>query len=487
MAAPILPESDLGFRKIAHDMQLLNHPEQQQACEDIAHLIESVRRCWTPADYRKVQERLGAHIERVDSAVGKANVRRARAKNQLRRVELMAGGRGSPEAAHLRAELEQIAFDRELNLLLGRQYRMVGDAMAWQLYGFQSLPLFALGMNESQGTSDTKVGASAEAEVVEQVWQERGAFVLRHDFTTCLRVWDLSIFDRNQHGGPEIAEVKRKQHVRGRQSEQGRIVAQLVNRHLCAKRDGRVLLHLPQRPPTSDGPLPTNLSLLLDAVEESWVEGVGFAANQYLAVVSVNLPVFRTRLHEIPSLERLRYTREVPPEIFTPLCRDYISGNSYDRMARPSFDVPYGVYPLPSQAVAFLVTGYLRTYYHLNTAAIADAFEAAGFEVQCLLDGQPGPYAWEVSIRAPFFRLRREHITITVSGLPIGQMLFEGLPVEEEVASMVAHYEAMVARKGVVLPSGIYCNPRSLDALSTYTSMEAVWRASRGYLTEPDA
>ena len=35
-----------------------------------------------------------------------------------------------------------------------------------------------------------------------------------------------------------------------------------------------------------------------------------------------------------------------------------------------------------------------------------------------------------------------------------------------------------------MLPSDIYCNPRSLDALATYTSTEAIWRASRGYLLE---
>lgn len=215
------------------------------------------------------------------------------------------------------------------------------------------------------------------------------------------------------------------------------------------------------------------------------MESGGFAANDYLAIIALDLPSLRFRLRTPP--ERLRQPPWViPKEIVTPLCRHYISGNSYDRMARPSFDAPYSVYPLPSPAGARLITGYLRTFFHLNTAAIADAFEAAGFEVECLLDRQPGPYVGEVSIRTPFFRLRREHITITVSGLPIRQMLFEGLPVEEVVASMVAHYEAMVARKGVVLPSGIYCNPRSLDALSTYTSMEAVWRTSRGYLMEAE-
>lgn len=260
MAVPMLPESDPGLRKFAHDMQVLNHPEQQQACKDIAQLIEAIRRCWTPAEYREVQQRLGAYIERIDAAVGEANMRVARAKNQLRRVETRAGGLGSPEAARIKAELEQRAFDRELYLLLGRQYRMVGDAMAWQLYGFQSLPLFALRMNPSQGIGNTKVGTGAEAEVVEQVWRERGAFALRHDFTTCLRVWDLSIFDPTQNGGPEIAEVKQKQHVRGRQREQGRIVAQLVNYHLCAKKDGRVLLHLPQPSSKSEGVIPTNLA-----------------------------------------------------------------------------------------------------------------------------------------------------------------------------------------------------------------------------------
>ncbi len=484
MAAPMLSEPDPERREFAFGMQLLNRPEQQQACEDIARLIEEVRRCQTPADYRQVQQRLGAHIEQIDAAVGKAKKQLVRTENRLRSVELGSGGRGSVEATHLKEELEQHAFDRKLFLTIGRQYRMVGDAMAWQLYGFQTLPIFALGMNESPGNSNTKAGAGVEAEEVERIWRDRGAFALRHDFTTCLRIWDLSVFDPGRPTAPQIVEVKRKQRTKGHQKTQGRIITQLVNHHLCSRQDGRVLLHGPQPTSKSDGVLPTNLGLLLHAVEESRVEGLGFAANDYLAVIALNLPLLKFRLLTPPPPEKFLRPWVVPEEIVTPLCSHYISGNSYDRMMRANFDVPYGVYPLFSSAAARLITGYVRVYYHLNLEAIVPAFEAAGFETRCLLDEHPASRGFEVNIGTPFFRLRRGSISITLSGLPIGQVLFEGLRIEDLVASTVALYKAMEARGGIVLPSGIYCNPRSLDALSTYTNMEAIWRISRGYLLE---
>lgn len=185
-------------------------------------------------------------------------------------------------------------------------------------------------------------------------------------------------------------------------------------------------------------------------------ESVGFAANEYLAVIVLNLPSLRFRLRTSPPPKLVRWSWVVPEEIVTPLCRNYTSGNSYDRMARANFDVPCGVYPLFAPAAARLITGYIRVYYHLNLDAITHAFEAAGFKTECVLDEPSTPRDLEVGIGTSFFRLQRGSITITLSGLPIGQVLFERLRIEDLVASTIALYEPIEARGGIVLPSGNY-------------------------------
>ncbi|HEY6411213.1 MAG TPA: hypothetical protein VIY29_27455, partial [Ktedonobacteraceae bacterium] len=131
------------------DYALQMHPEQFLAFERISVLIDEVRRCWSDEDYRIVQQHLGEHIEQVDPAVEAANVSRARAEKQLERLRRQ---NIPPETeAFAQASVNQAELERELYLRLGRQYRTVGDALAWQFYGFRALPIYALGMNMSPG------------------------------------------------------------------------------------------------------------------------------------------------------------------------------------------------------------------------------------------------------------------------------------------------------------------------------------------------
>jgi hypothetical protein len=72
-------------KQVQREYALQTHPEQINTFENICVLIKEIRRCWTDEDYRKAQQHLGKHIERVDAAVGKANIARSRAETQLRR------------------------------------------------------------------------------------------------------------------------------------------------------------------------------------------------------------------------------------------------------------------------------------------------------------------------------------------------------------------------------------------------------------------
>jgi hypothetical protein len=147
------------------------HPEQLKAFENIGVLIEEVRQCWTDEDYRTAQQHLGKHIEYVDATVGSANVSRARAEKQLRRFRKKNVPPEAGEVVQVQADLNQAEFERDLYLRLGRQYRTIGDALAWQFYGFKALPIYALGMNTSPGimSSSKEAGSAAEVEAIEKL------------------------------------------------------------------------------------------------------------------------------------------------------------------------------------------------------------------------------------------------------------------------------------------------------------------------------
>ena len=139
---------------------------QRKAFEDIMLLIELVRRCWAPEDYYYVQQQLEDHIDCIDEA--------------------------AENAKQQKAEQECKFYHR-----LGHQYRTVGDAIAWQVYAFQALPIYALGRNQFPGyrTRFKRKGLDEEKARIKTLWETYGAFALHHDCTNCLRIADLLLFE----------------------------------------------------------------------------------------------------------------------------------------------------------------------------------------------------------------------------------------------------------------------------------------------------
>lgn len=468
-----------------HDFRLQSHAEQWEAFKNITALIEEVRHCWTRTDYRRVQQHLGKHIDRVDAAAENAHQRFEKADDRLRRLRRRKVSLDPSEVASLEADHKQAAFDNELYLRLGRQYRMVGDALAWQFYNFQALPIHALGMNQSPGpnTSFKKVGTDVEMEAIEKLWNEHGAFALHHDYTNCLRVWDLSIlypdFSR------EIVEIKVEGgNITPRQWKKGERAVTLINHNECITPEGHSLLHRAHSPQLSDKVVRTNLVLLQDAIVEALEEGIGYAAHEYLAVAVMYMKkIAATPSSDQVMNDRLNQALDRLPDTWMPFCTDCIQGNSYQKNAQLGLSVPYTIYPLPSDYASALVTTYLRAHFRLNTAAITQAFREAGFEAECLLgkwrvQGIPEPK----KVKSPYFLLRRGEMKIAIHDLAIEQMLFEGLPLEDFVTSVVADYETLMSQKDLMTSTSPFGNPQRLYTLTTYKSLEDVWRASREFV-----
>ena len=268
---------------------ILEHPAQFEAFNNITALIDAVRQSYSPTQYRAVQQRLALYIEEADRVALAARMEREQANHRLRRMAKRKSGIDESTRIALEESRTQAEWQRQLFLRLGRQYRAVGDAIAWQLYDFRSVSLVALGMNQSPGPLATKAGAEAEADAVEEFWEQEGAFALRHDYTNILRVADLSVFSP---GKPLcIHEVKSgdDKHVGGKQKRRMERVPALTVGHMTRGLDGGYLIHQTYERLPPDGIIASNLTLFSEAISEAAQNGLGTATNSYLAVSAINL------------------------------------------------------------------------------------------------------------------------------------------------------------------------------------------------------
>jgi hypothetical protein len=427
-----------------------------------------------------VQQRLCLYIEEVDRAASTAKMDREQADDRLRRLTKRKGGIDESTRIALEGARRHAEWQCQLFLRLGRQYRAVGDAIAWQLYDFQSVSVLALGMNQSPGPLASKVGAEAEADMVEQFWEQEGAFALRHDYTNTLRVADLSVFSA---GKPMwIYEVKAGdgKHVGGKQKRRMERVPALTICHMTRGLDGDYLIHQTYERLPPDGILASNLSLFSKAIREGAQNGLGSVTNSYLAVSAINLLHLDLQPPDAGMVERIRQIREdIPSEIGMPPCISYLVADSVMKSSEKGYGAPYTIYPFPPQICAMLVTGYLRLHIVLNTAALTNAFRHAGFETTCLLENARGPVEHRRA-NDPYYVLRKGGKQLTISPLPMEQVLFEGLTLESFVASALLTNAEREPRS----PSGILLPVNSVKFLFTSEVVEAIWRSSRTYLHE---
>lgn len=394
----------------------------RKAFKDIVILIEFIRRCRTPEEYYYLQQQLEEHIDRVDEAAEDA-------------IQHKAGQ------------------ERDFYHKLGHQYRTVGDALAWQVYAFQALPIYALGRNQFPGyrTRFKRKGLEEEKKQIIELWETHGAFALHHDCTNCLRIGDLSIFYPDQLNMPELHEVK----VAGReatshQKRRMRIATDLATKHHSIQDEQYDIMHRIHTLPKISTIEQTNLGLLWHALLQAREHGIGFAANTYLALTVMD-PI-RCTEHQFNQLQQewvQTANKMLFPDIWPLHCTDELISDSWERIARPNIGVLYTIYPLSSDYVAAIVTGRVRIHYRLNTNAITQALCDAGLEAECLLGewhrlGRQPPR----KAKAAYFRVRRKGMPpIHLEDLPIHQMWFEGLRLEDFVASVVTYFDEQIWNK----------------------------------------
>lgn len=182
----------------------LTHPAQIGTVARLIELIEGLRSCEKASDLFEFQKKLFGHVYAVEQ-------RRAECSRLIKRLRAGSGlpsdlpappHNGSPSDIDSWL-LEAVVYER-----LARQYRSIGDALAWRCVGYDRRVILALAQNASPGPMYGKEGLPYELGRVDQLWKDKGHFALLHDLTNCLRIGDITEFTSD--GDALLHEVKAK-------------------------------------------------------------------------------------------------------------------------------------------------------------------------------------------------------------------------------------------------------------------------------------
>lgn len=191
----------MGILDIEKANIVFSHPRHQAAQKLVADLIQQLRDCTNVEDGHTLQQAL------LDLVVAVEEDRNAcsRAVKRFNDGKGPQPGAPDPQSGLDPALPETWELERDVCERISRQYRCVGDALAWRVFGFQRQQIIALCQNAPPGVWAGKQGTASERAVVEEA-RASGQFALLHDLTNCLRIGDVTVFAPD--GDFETIEVK---------------------------------------------------------------------------------------------------------------------------------------------------------------------------------------------------------------------------------------------------------------------------------------
>ena len=171
------------------------HPRHEAAQKALPDLIVQLRAAANVKDGYELQQELIGYVRGTEEA------RNAFSKAVKRMQDGKPPQPDAPEPQSGRdpSLLETWQFERGVCERVARQFRCVGDALAWRVFGFERRNIIALCQNDPPGVWAGKTGAAAELDAIEQAYRQDGQFAILHDMTNCLRIGDVTIFRNGGH------------------------------------------------------------------------------------------------------------------------------------------------------------------------------------------------------------------------------------------------------------------------------------------------
>jgi hypothetical protein len=354
---------------------MLNHPRHQAAQPCLVELIEQLRAARSIEDGYALQQVL---LERRLEA-DESYLMYRRAAIRVRAGKPLQAGVPAPQSGMDPMLPETWDLERELSERLGRQYRCIGDALAWRVFGFQRKQIIALSQSDPPGPMANKTGLPAELAALEQARAD-GKFAILHDLTNCLRIGDVTVFDDN--GTPKTIEVKTDPNRRSPAQKRK------IKAAAAAVRDNAPL---PGQDPKTrlydlDLPFKTHLDMLRLGTERAARGGIftsRIPGGRMLLVTDLcgcnaqgwSEEQFGARLEsKRNSALRRAGIRNHPDWLVT--------ATSLDLVSRDPNRVPFAAYPLHPVACARIIGDLAAFFVVTNGQALAEMVRDAGIEAR---------------------------------------------------------------------------------------------------------
>jgi hypothetical protein len=365
---------------------VLRHPRHEGAQKSLPELIGQLRACRTPADGYEFQEALFAELLEVE----KARNALSRAAKRMKAGKPPQPGAPEPQSGLDPGQPETWQLEHDVCERIARQFRCVGDALAWRVFGFQRKYVIALSQNAPPGVMAGKEGLAAERDRVRQAWED-GRFALLHDLTNCLRIGDVTVFGKD--GSHEIIEVKSDAERRS-PAQRRRIRAAedaLQGAGPLPGNDRRAHLY------DLDVPFRTHLDLLRYGLQRAAGEGI-FTARLPGARMLVAADIYGCSAQGWTDDEyQHRLDRQLPAaRRRAGLGRDRtwnMTATSLDSVARDPLRVPFAAYPLHPVTCARLIGDLAFFAVETNGPALEQCLAAAGIDADWVLPPDAGPLA----------------------------------------------------------------------------------------------
>lgn len=170
--------------------EVLGHSRHRAAQPVLADPIHQLRGCANVKDGYEFQQTLLGHLDAADTD----RAAFAQAIKRMRLGKPPQADAPDPQSGLDPARLETWQLERDVCERLVRQFKCVGDALAWRVFGFQRKHIVARCQNQPPGAFAGKMGRAAELAQMERAYREDGKFALLHDLTNCLRIDDVTVF-----------------------------------------------------------------------------------------------------------------------------------------------------------------------------------------------------------------------------------------------------------------------------------------------------
>jgi len=285
-------------------------------------------------------------------------------------------------------EQETWELERDVCERAGRQYRSIGDALAWQAFGFSRRVIIGLSRNQPSGSTARKKGTEAELSFARRIWENDGHFVLLHDFTSCLRIGDATLFKR-------VGDATYEAYLHEEKTDQNKRKSRQVRRMRTAEEAIRSGGPLPGDATgwlkEVDVPYKTYLGMLRDGLRKADARGVvGMKVPMGRALVAASIAKGYELWSETEFTERSMTAHEqARKRAGIRGADDCVAYDSADFAGRSPVSPPWAIYPLPPQTCADLITDMSVFFVSMSGKFLVAALENVDLRATWLVPEGP--------------------------------------------------------------------------------------------------